>query len=486
MATKKNKDKAAETNEAGAAKGSSTSANSSPGRPTRDEVLRDDLIGVALKDEGLPGGGTTAEKANRLEAHYEHTWRKEGSKPGEMADCFPPQLDDESYDTREGTLGCFRSSPAALDACPFCGMSETVTTAPEPAKADAPELVAEGGVVKTNAASIRKNKGKKGAATIEAPKLEVAEEEAAETASNPTEPAPVVSDAPALLTSEASEEETTNAEPGATVADLDRQVARVKNAITTAETTNAISFWEQGDALKEIVDKKLWCLVRNDGDGSPVYRSLGEFTANVLDMSQATAYSLKRIAQIFEREQAEALGFTRMKELVQAQDLPRPALDQVIERASKRAANGQFLLSTRELREEIAKEKRLLQGPPSAPTSTTSNAPAASTSPADRDDAEPDEDDNTVEHDEDGVVVDRTADKSKKKAPEPKTMTVTVADNKIVVPMFKKGSSAKRAKKLEDGCHGSFTGTNGIKGKVEIVIGEDAEIEVVISLVRPD
>jgi hypothetical protein len=491
----------------------------------RDEALRADLIDAAMEREGLPADGSPVERANRLEAHFEHEWRKRGARPGEMADCFPPQLDDgatgehvivhdgKAYDVSPGNLGCFRSSPSALDACPFCGMTEVAAPAPltppkaeekpaakgnakkaepapepEPAEEHRPEDAAKtanapatsGGVVRTNAASIRKNKGRKGAESIEAPKLDATEDEP----KNEPNPAGETMTVPAAAPARDAPEEPTDAAAGATVADLDRQVARVKAAITAAETTNALSFWEQGDALREIIDKKLWCLVRNEGDGSPVYRSLGEFTANVFDMSQATAYSYKKIAQIFEREQAETLGFTRMKELVQAQDLPKLALDAVIERASKRAPNGQFVMSTRELRDDIAKEKRLLQGPTTV-TGAAAIASAPSSAPVSQDERE-DVDNNTVEYDDDGVVKEGATSKGKKHTPEPKTVTVSLADTRIAIPLFKKGSSVKPAKKLEDGCHGSFTGTNGIKGKIEIVIGEDAEIQVVISLARPD
>lgn len=450
-----------------------------------------------------------------------------------MADCEAPRLDNGEYDM-SSPVGCGRASPSSLDACPFCGQSDVVDprapaaapatkaeaepefeAEPEPEAESKVEAEAKPGakpakgaraskassarqsvaptesedelkeesasvepaatrepiappVVRVSSEDVRRAKGRRGMTAIETPTLV---EHTEPVASEPPNEAPPAETAPV---------ESAEAETGATVADLDAQVARFKRAAATIEVTTAVSFWEQGRALLEIIDRKLWCLVRNEGDGSPVYRSLGEFCSRVLDVSQSTAYDFRAIAASFEREQAERLGFTRMKELVRGQDLPPETFKRMLDRASARTEDGEgFVVSIRELRDEIAAEKRLLQAPPAATTGGPSR----------------------VEHDEDGVVVESDdeddedddatparsgkADRARPAPVEPKTIAISLAETKITVPLLKKGSNVKAAKKLEDGCHGTFVGTNGVKCRVEICIGDDAEICVVLTLDRP-
>lgn len=530
MAAKKNK--GAETEGKG-------EGSASPKK--RNEILREDLLTKYLGEAGLPAEGTAIEMADRLEAFYEHEHRKAGEGPEAMLECLPPQRDNGTFD-EEGNLGCFRSAPVTVPECPFCGMTDVLTTAPaapkehekkggkkgkgakkdepearaktnpepapeasptadekvEPAvaepvapkeeeiappaseKADAAPAVA--GMVKTNAAKIRKGKGAKGAASLAAPALDVPPEDIVE------EPSPA--GAPPLSATVASPAEPEDSAPpsGATVADLDLQCRRVERAKDSAERTTALSLWEQGDAIREIHEKKLWALVRND-DGSPVYRSFGEFTARRFDMSQPTAYAHKKVAEVFDRGTAEALGFTRVKELLSAQELPETTFASLVARALKRAdAGAAFVLSVRELRDEVAKEKRLLVAPAPSVAPISEPATAVKDRPEEERDEEaedePEERSSTrVDHDEDGVV--RESEDRRSRASEPKTVTVSLADTRIVVPLFKKGSSVKPAKKIEDGCHGSFSGINGATVKVEIVIGEGAELQLVMAIERP-
>lgn len=562
MATKKNK-------------GAETETTSTASPRKRDEILNADLVAKYLAEEGLAAGGTLVEQADRLENHFEHEHRKAGEGPEAMLECLPPQRKDQTFD-EEGNLGCYRSSPAHYSECPFCGMSEVLTTAPKPSEkksgkkgakkddstkgeleiltdamvskqesvedkaetaeepklstvvaavigkkttderdtetvvppvadesvpgaeeppAPSPEAPAPGGVVKTNAKKIRQGKGKKGAEALTAPALDVtAEDEAPNEETKRDEPI-VRSD---VATSEPVAAETENSEPpeGATVADLDRECARVTNAQGLAERTTALSMWEQGDAIRAIHEKKLWCLERNE-DGSPVYRSFGEFTARKFDMSAPTAYSYKRVAEVFDRPTVEALGFSRMKELLSAQDLPSGTLRALVSRALTRTENGSaFVLSVRELRDEVAKEKRMLASPPAPTTPATAPKPPPVESD-DSDDGAPgdlardEENDapppsNRVDHDEDGVVrEDEEDDRPRTRAPEPKTVTLSLAEPKITIPLYRKGSSVKPAKKIEDGCHGTFHGINGATVKVEVVIGEGAELQIVMTVERP-
>jgi hypothetical protein len=521
-----------------------TEAEKLPPPKKRNEVLNPALVEKYLGETGLPTDGTIEEQADRLEAFFEHEANKAGGDPASMLECLPSLREDDSVS--DDALGCYRSAPSTIPECPFCGMTDTVTTfapaakesekksgkkgkakkddpvedkvdetpivepenapvaaqeggkdaleeesSPEPAKASA---AASEGLVKTNAKSIRKNKGKAGAAALMAPTLDVAEEAPGEVLK--VDESIARSDAAA---SETVAPETENDSPpeGATVADLDRECARVTNAQGLAERTTALSMWEQGDAIQNIYERKLWCLERNHEDGSPVYKSFGEFTARKFDMSQATAYAYKRVVAIFDRATVEALGFSRMKELLSAQDLPASVLRSLVERALKRLENGSaFVLSSRELRDEVAKEKRLLVSPPPpvAPASTAKSSPVENNDPGaeDRDERAVDENDaappsNRVDHDDDGVVREdeEEGDRPRSRAAEPRTVTVSLSDTRFVIPLYRKGSNVKPAKKIEDGCHGSISGMNGTTMKVEVVIGEGAELQLVLTIDRP-
>lgn len=525
-------------------KGAETETKPTEGAPPpkkRNEVLNPDLVRKYLVQERLSTSGSTIEQADRLEKHFEHEVNKGDVDAASMLECLPSQREDGSIP--ENALGCMRSAPSTIPECPFCGMTDVLTTTPavpkEPekkgdkkgkgAKKDEPgeieksgapetsehsaEPPAEateeravdgvnpapseetpppatpspGGTVKTNAAKIRKSKGKNAAASLSAPALDTGEEDGEKPEDKPSDSPPV----------DAAAKENDDAEPptGATAADLDAQCERVEKAKDSAERTTALSFWEQGDAIREIHEKKLWAVVRND-DGSPVYRSFGEFTARRFDMSQATAYGHKKVAEVFDRGTAEALGFTRMKELLSAQDLPGGVFSALVGRALKRTESGtNFVLSVRELRDEVAKEKRLLAGPPppvaASPveTGTAPKSDAVEETEDEHEDRDSDdesdapESSNRVDHDEDGVV--REPEERRARTTEPRTVTLSLADPRVVVPLYRKGSSVKPAKKIEDGCHGSFSGINGATVKVEVVIGEGAELQIVLTFDRP-
>jgi hypothetical protein len=95
-------------------------------------------------------------------------------------------------------------------------------------------------------------------------------------------------------------------------------------------------------------------------------------------------------------------------------------------------------------------------------------------------------------YDADGVVKgdERDAgrehtDRPASKGPEPKTVTVSYAETKVSAPMLVNGSNVKPAKKLSDGPHGTIHTLNGCQIKIEIRIGDDGQIYVDQTIVRP-
>jgi hypothetical protein len=460
----------------------------------RNIALKEELIAKELRRLGLSEEGTLIERARLLEASYESE-RAAKDEPAEsyLLRCHPQPPEGGGLPAADA-LGCLYSSPATFNACPFCGMTE-VDVGPAPAAAGPPASKnnepTEGkpSTVRVTAKDVKAKKDKrkkKDVARASADAILSDEDEPeVETPALPASAAVV----PAKLVSpdDVKDEEALAAVPGASVAELDAQVARAKEARRLRETTEAKTFWEEGDALREIHDRKLWCLVKKHEDGSPVFRSFGQFVSETFDYSPGHGFSLVQIARAIDRETAISLGVYRSKTIVACYYRLKETKDdetadreraRLIEMATAKAENGASRYSGREIEEEI---RQVLTPKLPPPPVETASAPAPPL---------------VVPHDADGVVIEDADDEvddrddadepeSTRTAPDRKTVTVTLGDTAFVIPLYQKGSSVKAAKKIEDGAHGEINTLNGHKVGVELRIGDGGQLEVRLSVARP-
>lgn len=490
MASKKN---------GAAKKDETTSAAEAPatsGLSRRNDILKPESITAALKAAGLKTKGTLVEKAERLNDYYL-------SQPADkITDCVPSAPPDADGNYPEGTLGCGYASLRELPECPFCGDGEIVNNdvaaeaalsadSDDPPTEDEPESepppvvsrsAGEPRIALVSSAAIKKARRRSKERAAES----AAEQDLAASMqrSDGEEEQPPASGETSTATSAARAEDEAEmvAAAGRTSADLDAQVRRVHEARELRERTDAATFWEEGDALRVIFDEKLYCTVRREHDGGPEFRSFTEFAIKEFDYSGAHAYSLIAIARTFDRPMAERLKVLAAKSIAQAPEEEQPRLI--------RWALGELILpgsrepepkpTAREVMEEVARINRALKAGPAAP-------PAAAEPPL------------RVRHDEDGVVIEDEPESrgnvsssgaaGEKKATTPaeaKTITVSYAATRTVIPLHVNGSNVKPAKKVSDGPHGSFLSLNGMRIEVSVEVGDEGQLQVVHTIHRPD
>lgn len=463
-------------------KSESTTVASVPHPERRNDILKQDSIVEALKSLKKKRTGSLVEQAERLEAYYL-------TKPqDEQSDCrLPPR--DEAGNFPPGSLGCGYVSLYELPACPFCGESDFLeghgpSSASDDAESKGQETPAENeedgeGMpvpppvvsrpVRVSSATVKARRKSKERASVELDGV-------ASTRAPDDEPEAAVASSGAALTVREQDEAEMVALAGRTSKDLDDEVRRVHEARELRERTDAATFWEEGDALRKIFEEKLYCTVRRASDGGPEYRSFGEFVIRQFDYSNGHAFALIAIARTFDKQTAERLKVAAAKSIAQAPEEERSrlvswALGELV-RPGRREPEPRP--TTREVMAEVANINRRLKAPPPAFASSDGPVPK-------------------VRHDADGVVIEdenvvgETPRNEKRSAPsvEPKTITVSYAETRSVIPLHVSGSDVKAAKKISDGPHGSFVSLNGMTIELRLKVGDEGQLQIVQTIRRP-
>lgn len=97
------------------------------------------------------------------------------------------------------------------------------------------------------------------------------------------------------------------------------------------------AYWDLGHSIAEIYEKDLWKLRTSEEKPQGVYRTFEAFCNAELQMQPMSALSAKDIAQRYTRDVAEKFGRSKMTFLVRADDLDRPALEQLVKSGASKA-----------------------------------------------------------------------------------------------------------------------------------------------------
>jgi hypothetical protein len=99
---------------------------------------------------------------------------------------------------------------------------------------------------------------------------------------------------------------------GFTVGDLNKSV----KLITELKRTAADSLWKLGQAVKSVLDNRLWML-RTDAQGAPKYRTFKQFVVGELDMSYMQAHRLAQVSEGFTEEEMTQIGVSKCHVMLQ-------------------------------------------------------------------------------------------------------------------------------------------------------------------------
>jgi len=113
-----------------------------------------------------------------------------------------------------------------------------------------------------------------------------------------------------------------------------------------------VSFWHLGVKLREIFEKKLWMLRREDGKAR--YKSVEAFTIAELNLTPQGAYNMVECAKAYTEDQARALGKTKAVILLR---IPESARQGMLEKVLEKELKGKKV-SKRELLAETSKIKK--------------------------------------------------------------------------------------------------------------------------------
>lgn len=215
---------------------------------------------------------------------------------------------------------CGGDSDSRLDACPFCGDSETdaedveeateLESVPEPEPAPAPAKP-----VKEPA----KAKGAKPAKEPKAAEPEPAKPSKPATPIKLEKPAnkakPLVAlDPPSKTNAPVVSRIVAVAEDGVEV--IDKSAASVEaldesvHRVTTLKNQAAKGIWDIGVEIKRILDEKLWRL-RLDANGEALYKTFAQFCKAELEMGYSHANRLMQVASTFPKELMERVGIAK-------------------------------------------------------------------------------------------------------------------------------------------------------------------------------
>lgn len=99
---------------------------------------------------------------------------------------------------------------------------------------------------------------------------------------------------------------------GYTITDLNKSVA----LITELKRTAADSLWKLGQAVKSVLDNRLWML-RTDANGVPKYRTFKQFVVGELDMSYMQAHRLAQVSEGFTEAEMHQIGVSKCHVMLQ-------------------------------------------------------------------------------------------------------------------------------------------------------------------------
>jgi hypothetical protein len=198
---------------------------------------------------------------------------------------------------------------------------------------------------------------------------------------------------------------------------LDRQLA----AVHSAQAKGAKAYWELGNAIKEIHDRKLYTQ-RAGEDGKPKYKSWLQFSQNELHMSGEHASRAMNVANAFSKDDFEKIGISKLSLIAK---LP----DDLQQEITEKARAGLPLA-------EVEREVRRLN-----PRATGTRA--------------------------------STTSKATPRPPGPDELTAVMTKDKIKIPLFarskKKDQKPVRATTLSQDPYGSFELANGVVMHVHLV-----------------
>jgi hypothetical protein len=162
------------------------------------------------------------------------------------------------------------------------------------------------------------------------------------------EAVPVVSIVPAkppqvLVKVERKKQEIVVVEQPATEKDLDAAVA----AIHELKARATESLWDLGNDIGKLHKSGLWKIRRSD-DGSPKYKSWGQFTESELGITQGYSYKLMDVAGAYSRDQLRQFGPSKLYLSLTVPPEARKVVLQQIE-------EGASVSELRTLREQIGK-----------------------------------------------------------------------------------------------------------------------------------
>jgi hypothetical protein len=344
-----------------------TTTSTEPAKPLNMKVVDPAIVNRALKSLKQPTTGSFEDRVERLRA-YQHD----------------PEKVPDDHIVQCGKCNGF--SDDRLDACPYCGEADTGA---------APEAAASNGHAAEPASEPPDAE--------DATEVVAAPEEKPKTRSQAqlkaVKPELVPSPARSLDVSERA---------------LDRRITEVN----LAKTKGAKAYWELGNAIKDIHDRKLYTQ-RSGVDGKPKYKSWLQFSQAELQMSGEHATRAMLVAASFTREDFEAIGISKLSLIAK---LPEALQNEMTEKARA----GLPLA-------EVEKQVRKLN-----PRSTGSKKPARVSKP-----------------------------------PGPDELTAIVAKERVKVPMFarmkKPGAKPIRANTLGQDPSGEVELANGVIMYVHIV-----------------
>lgn len=480
----------------------------------RNIALREEKLNAEILRLGLSEEGTIVERAIRLEMYYQDEQTRLSLPIEDLLRCHP-SLPEGGGLPEETALGCLYSSPKTYDACPFCGMTDVeeggaaapvlatkpedkpvevkVTAAEVKAKKDKRKTKEKGGgelAVLTDAIVAKRDEGKPLSDDVTSMRHDVG---------LPTEKKTAI-----VSPDDVADQEALAAAAGGTLADLDALVKQAKNAKDLRERIDAETFWDEGFALQQIHDKKLWTLVLRE-DGARAYPTFEHFVGEVFDYARGHAWSLIKISRVLTRAQATSvgvymartvtIGYSRMFELFgeEVADAQRERLLAVAPKKTGRELedevrrmNNAATIVANEVLKTPEKDRPTILAEIGRADADRMEADAKRITTPKLPEREPVV---HVDHDDDGVVIEDNDEDdgapSSRRIPEPKTVSISLGETSFEVPLYVNGSSAKPAKKVEDGAHGSLSTLTGHSIKFELRIGDGGQLHVDVKITRP-
>lgn len=245
------------------------------------------IVNRALKGFGLSTSGTFEERVGRLQEHQHD----------------PANVPDEEGATCDR---CGGYSDARLDACPYCGEAGT----PPP-----------NGATAAPATPPESDDGADGG--------DADEETAPESAGEPAAAAAPAPQAPRKKRSEAAAPKAELVPVNRSLDVSEKALDRAIEKVNAAHAKGAKAYWELGNAVKDIHDRKLYTQ-RSGVDGKPKYKSWLQFCQEELKMSDQHASRAMNVAAAFSKEDFEKIGVSKLSLIAK---LPDDMQAEIIEKA---------------------------------------------------------------------------------------------------------------------------------------------------------